>query len=65
MRQILEVLEQSATNQRPADPIDRVGGLIQTSGLRWTIDLRRPAGQRISGVLVGARPIERSGRIAS
>ena len=55
-RQVIEVLEQSATNQRPADPLDRVGGLVQTSGLRWTVDLQRPVGTRVSGVsLAGAR----------
>ena len=57
-RQVLEVLEQSATNQKPADPMDGVGGLVQTSGLRWTIDLTRPAGQRIRDVSVGGAPLE-------
>ncbi len=52
-RQIVEVLEQSAANQAPADPMDRVGGLVQTSGLAWTVDLRRPAGQRVADVRVG------------
>ena len=51
--QVQEVLEQSATNQKPDDPMDGVGGLVQTSGLRWTIDLARPAGQRIRDVRVG------------
>ncbi|MEP6991458.1 MAG: bifunctional UDP-sugar hydrolase/5'-nucleotidase [bacterium] len=57
-RQILRILEQSATNLLPADPLDRVGGLIQTAGLRWTIDLTRPAGQRTRDVQVGARALE-------
>jgi hypothetical protein len=52
-RQILAILEQSATNLRPADDMDRVGGLIQTSGLRWTIDLTKPVGERVSAVFVG------------
>ena len=52
-RQILAILEQSATNLRPSDDLDRVGGLIQTSGMRWTIDLRKPSGHRISEVSVG------------
>ncbi len=56
--QLLEVLEQSATNQRPTDPLERVGGLLQTSGLRWTVDLTRPIGQRVSDVAVGDRPLE-------
>jgi 2',3'-cyclic-nucleotide 2'-phosphodiesterase (5'-nucleotidase family) len=57
--QILEVLEQSATNQRPADPLDRVGGLVQTSGLRWAVDLTRPPGRRVHDVLVGTDPLRR------
>jgi 5'-nucleotidase/UDP-sugar diphosphatase len=56
-RQIVGVLEQSATNLRPVSEFDRVGGLIQTSGLRWTIDLGKPVGHRISEVFVGDRPI--------
>ena len=50
--QILEVLEQSATNLRPASDLDRVGGLVQTSGLRWTVDLTKAVGQRIRDVYV-------------
>src|SRR4029077_11643600 len=59
-RQILAVLEQSATNLRPVDDLDRVGGLIQTSGLRWTIDLTKPVGGRVRDVYVGKRPIDES-----
>src|SRR4029077_4078508 len=57
-RQILAVLEQSATNLRPADALDRVGGLIQTSGLRWTVDPTKPVGHRVTDVYVNERAIE-------
>ncbi|MEP7002142.1 MAG: bifunctional UDP-sugar hydrolase/5'-nucleotidase [bacterium] len=57
-RQILAILEQSATNLRPADDMDRVGGLIQTSGLRWTVDFTKSPRHRISGVYVGARILD-------
>jgi 5'-nucleotidase/UDP-sugar diphosphatase len=57
-RQILAILEQSATNLRPADDMDRVGGLIQTSGLRWTVDFTKPMGHRVSEVYVGARMLD-------
>ena len=60
-RQILAILEQSATNLRPADDMDRVGGLIQTSGLRWTVDFTRPIGHRISDVYVGVRILDEGG----
>lgn len=56
--QILSVLEQTATNQNPATPSDRVGGLLQTSGLRWTVDLTHPSGRRIRNVSVGGQPLE-------
>ena len=59
-RQILAILEQSATNLRPAHELDRVGGLIQTAGLRWTVDLRKQAGHRISDVHVGERALDDS-----
>jgi len=57
-RQIRDILEQSATNLRPTNELDRVGGLIQTSGMRWTVDLTAPIGKRISGVFVGTNPID-------
>lgn len=55
--QILEILEQSATNQKPDDPLAAVGGLVQTSGLRWTVDLTRRQGKRIDQVFVGGVPL--------
>jgi len=57
-RQILAVLEQSATNLRPLNDLDRVGGLIQTSGMRWKVDLTRPVGHRVSDVHIGERVLD-------
>ncbi|MGA1876162.1 MAG: bifunctional metallophosphatase/5'-nucleotidase [bacterium] len=56
--QIMVILEQSAANQAPQNPLDGVGGLIQTHGMRWTADLRQPAGQRIGHVFIGDAPLE-------
>ena len=56
--QILEVLEQSATNLRPPDDMDRVGGMVQTAGMRWTIDLTRPVGHRTRDVTIGNTPLD-------
>ena len=56
--QILAVLEQSATNLRPLNDLDRVGGLIQTSGARWTVDLTKPVGHRVSDVRIGDRVLD-------
>ncbi len=49
---ILEILEQSATNQAPGDPRLIVGGLVQTAGLRWSVDFAQPSGRRVSAVFV-------------
>lgn len=57
-RQVIAILEQSATNQKTADPLAALGGLIQTSGLRWRVDLNRPQGQRVSQVSVAGAKIE-------
>ncbi len=59
--EILTVLEQSATNLRPADDLDRVGGMVQTAGMRWTIDLTKPLGHRIRGVWIGGRRLDANG----
>ena len=56
--QIREILEQSATNQAPDDPLAGVGGLVQTDGIAWSADLRRPAGQRVENVTTNKVPIE-------
>ncbi|MFP4561516.1 MAG: bifunctional metallophosphatase/5'-nucleotidase [Thiohalorhabdus sp.] len=60
--QILSVLERSATNLDPPDPLDAVGGLVQTAGMRWTVDLSRPAGGRVSGVEVAGEPLAKDER---
>ena len=56
--QILEVLEQSATNLRPLDDMDRVGGMVQTAGVRWTIDFTQPPGRRIRAVSIGGAELD-------
>jgi 5'-nucleotidase / UDP-sugar diphosphatase len=56
--QVLEILEQSATNQDPGDSSQIVGGLVQTAGLRWRVDFSQPAGSRVSDVLVRGTQIQ-------
>lgn len=53
--QIRDVLEQSARNLQPENPLEKVGGLVQTAGISWTADLTRPAGERVREVLVEGR----------
>ncbi|MCG6155879.1 bifunctional metallophosphatase/5'-nucleotidase [Rubinisphaera margarita] len=51
-KQIRDTLEQSATNLTATDPRNRVGGLIQTAGMTWTVVLDSPGRQRIRDVKV-------------
>lgn len=59
--QVVAILEQSATNQKPPNPRDGVGGLVQTAGISWTVDFSQPAGERVSEVTVAGKPIEPDG----
>ena len=52
------VLEQSATNQQTADPLQGVGGLIQSAGLSYTADLRREPGARVLDAMVNGAPLD-------
>jgi 2',3'-cyclic-nucleotide 2'-phosphodiesterase (5'-nucleotidase family) len=56
--QIKKTLEQSATNIKPGNPQNIVGGLIQTAGLEWTVDFNQPTGSRVSEVKVGGEPLK-------
>ncbi|GAB3319135.1 bifunctional UDP-sugar hydrolase/5'-nucleotidase [Hymenobacter humi] len=60
--QVLQLLEQTATNQNPSNDLARVGGLLQTSGLDWSANLNRPTGQRVDGVQVNGKPLDRQRR---
>jgi 5'-nucleotidase / UDP-sugar diphosphatase len=56
--QVLEVLEQSVANQKPEKVEEIVGGLVQTAGLRWTVDYDQPVGRRVSQVEVNGESIQ-------
>lgn len=56
--QVKRLLEQSATNLNPGNDLDRVGGLVQSSGIGWTLDLNAPLGNRVSGVAVAGTALE-------
>lgn len=56
--QVKRLLEQSATNLNPGNDLDRVGGLVQSSGIGWTLDLNAPLGKRVSGVAVAGTALE-------
>lgn len=50
--QIRKTLEQTATNLKPENKLDIVGGLIQSSGIHYHVDLSRPIGKRISDIKI-------------
>lgn len=50
--QIRRTLEQTATNLNPIDKLKTVGGLIQSSGIQYHLDLNKPIGQRIDAIKI-------------
>ena len=60
-QQVMEILEQSASNQKTSDPMKGIGGLVQTSGLAFTVDLNRPENQRVSNVRVADQSLSPDG----
>lgn len=55
---IQEVLEQAVTNFSAEKATDRVGGVIQVSGLTFKYDKGAPAGQRVWEVTVNGEPLQ-------
>lgn len=55
--QIRKTLEQTATNLKPENKMDIVGGLIQSSGINYHADLSKPIGERVTEVKINNRPI--------
>ncbi|MBA9079072.1 bifunctional metallophosphatase/5'-nucleotidase [Rufibacter quisquiliarum] len=57
-KQLKLTLEQSAKNLKPEDKLDAVGGLIQTAGIRYQIDLTKPIRKRVSNVQIKSHPVK-------
>lgn len=51
-QQLFDLLQQTATNLKPKDKMETVGGLLQSSGISFTLDLTKPQGERISNTLI-------------
>lgn len=66
-RQIKSILEQSIENFTTDDAAQKVGGMIQVSGLNFSYDPQRPPNRRVQSVTIGGKPLEtsRSYRIAT
>ena len=56
--QLKKTLEQTAINLNPESKLDLVGGLLQSSGINYEMDLTKPAGQRVSNINIGGTPLE-------
>ena len=65
--QIREVLEQAIHNVHTDRLREKVGGMIQVSGIRFTYDPGKPRGERLAEVSIGATPLaaERRYRIVT
>ena len=65
--QIRATLEQTAENLNPNDKLKTVGGLIQTSGISYELDLTKPVKQRVSELKINGKYIDlaRSYKVAT
>ena len=55
---MLELLEQTATNLKSKDKMNTVGGLLQSSGIVYTLDLSKSLGERIHTVQIDGKDID-------
>lgn len=58
--QIREVLEQAIENILTDNTTEKVGGMIQISGLRFSYDAGLPNGKRVKEIFVGDKPLEQT-----
>ncbi|MGY5851758.1 bifunctional metallophosphatase/5'-nucleotidase [Salegentibacter sp. F14] len=56
--QVKAILEQTAANQKPLDKYEVVGGLLQSSGVSYTLDYAKPLGNRISNMRVNGEELQ-------
>ena len=56
--QIRDILEQSIENVLTQDPIEKVGGMIQVSGLAFSYRADAPIGQRVQSVILDGKPLQ-------
>lgn len=56
--QLKKTLEQTAENLNPQNRLDLVGGLLQSSGIKYRMDLTKPVGQRVSNVSIGGSSLD-------
>lgn len=61
-RQIKSILEQSIENFSNEDASQKVGGMIQVSGVKFSYDPQRPEGRRIQDVMLGGKPLQMGAR---
>ncbi len=65
--QLRKTLEQTATNLNPNDKLNTVGGLIQSSGIEYNLNLNKPIGQRVGDIKINNEvlDLEKSYKIAT
>lgn len=57
-KQLRQTVEQAAENLNPQNKLDLVGGLLQSSGIEYEMDLTKPVGQRVNNINIGGNPLE-------
>ncbi|MCC4227739.1 bifunctional metallophosphatase/5'-nucleotidase [Zunongwangia profunda] len=57
-KQLLELLEQTATNLKPKNIMNTVGGLLQSSGITYTLDLSKSPDERIIRAKIDGKDID-------
>ncbi|HEA30819.1 MAG TPA: multifunctional 2',3'-cyclic-nucleotide 2'-phosphodiesterase/5'-nucleotidase/3'-nucleotidase [Leeuwenhoekiella sp.] len=55
---LIKLLEQTASNLKPEDKMESVGGLLQSSGISYTLDLGKPMNERICNVKIDGKNID-------
>ncbi|WP_416446700.1 5'-nucleotidase C-terminal domain-containing protein [Leeuwenhoekiella sp. A16] len=55
---LIRLLEQTASNLKPEDKMESVGGLLQSSGISYTLDLGKPMNERICNVKIDGKNID-------
>ena len=55
---LVQVLEQAVENVYTEDPLKKVGGMIQVSGIRFRYDPQRPFSERVTAVQIGEDSVD-------
>ena len=58
--QLRNTLEQTAANLKPKNPLEAVGGLLQSSGIQYEMDLQKEERQRVNNIRISGQELQPS-----